>query len=85
MPEPGSDGETGPEPGGGAGSGFGAVDASGPWTGPGIEIGLAAGSESALEIEVVAVEGIEAGLWAEAGPGKRIDLLTETVPELDFE
>lgn len=84
-PEFGSDGGTGPEPGDGAGSGFGAVGEFGPSAEPGFEIGLAAGSESVFEIKVVAEEGIEVGPWAEAGPGKRIDLWAETVPELDFE
>lgn len=84
-PESGSDGGTGPEPGDGAGSGFAAVGEFGPSAEPGFEIGLAAGSESAFEIKVVAEEGIEVGPWAAAGPGKRIDLWAETVPELDFE
>lgn len=84
-PESGSDGGTEPEPGDGAGSGFGAVGEFGPSGEPGFEIGLAAGSESAFETKVVVEEGIEVGPGAEAGPGKRIDLWDETVPELDFE
>lgn len=84
-PESGRDGGTGPEPGDGAGSGFGSGGEFGAWAEPGFEIGLAAGSESAFEIKVVAEEDIEVGPWAEAGPGKGIDLWAETVPELDFE